>query len=333
MAYEKEQAARLVIAAGHRLLEAGLAARTWGNISARLSDTQFLITPSGRAYETLTPADLVAVNIADGAYSGEIKPSSEKGVHAESYRCRPDVNFVIHTHQLYATAYGVLGETLETEDPLLGGSVPCAAYGISSTEKLRRNVAAALRDHPAANALFMRNHGALCLGLDCEGAFAVSLRLEELCRREVTMGLSLPEDRASQLRLPGELAPLLPAAYVFTAAPAVLEISRTVHTLYPVIDDMAQIGGVSIECVDSEGPGWEKEFASALRGRNAVLLRGRGALCTGDTPEDARAVTTVLEKNCLAALYGEACGKACRLGRLDALLQRTVYVTRYAKLK
>ncbi|MBP7124095.1 MAG: class II aldolase/adducin family protein, partial [Clostridia bacterium] len=54
MAYELEEAKKLVVAAGKKLVESGLIARTWGNVSARISDTQFVITPSGRAYETLT---------------------------------------------------------------------------------------------------------------------------------------------------------------------------------------------------------------------------------------------------------------------------------------
>ena len=81
MAYEIEEAKRLVIEAGKKLIETGLIARTWGNVSARISDTQFVITPSGRAYETLTPDELVVVNIDDCSYEGDIKPSSEKGVH------------------------------------------------------------------------------------------------------------------------------------------------------------------------------------------------------------------------------------------------------------
>ena len=60
MAYTEEEARGLIIEAGHRLLETHLVARTWGNISARISDTEFLITPSGRAYETLTEDELNA---------------------------------------------------------------------------------------------------------------------------------------------------------------------------------------------------------------------------------------------------------------------------------
>ena len=44
-----------IVEAGLRLKAAGLIARTWGNVSARLSNTEFLITPTGIAYEELTP--------------------------------------------------------------------------------------------------------------------------------------------------------------------------------------------------------------------------------------------------------------------------------------
>ena len=61
MAYDVEEAKKLVVEAGKKLLETGLIARTWGNVSARISDTQFVITPSGRAYDTLTPEEVVVV--------------------------------------------------------------------------------------------------------------------------------------------------------------------------------------------------------------------------------------------------------------------------------
>ena len=63
--YDVQTAKELVVLAGKRLVETGLIARTWGNVSARISDTQFVITPSGRAYETLTPEEVVVVNIDD----------------------------------------------------------------------------------------------------------------------------------------------------------------------------------------------------------------------------------------------------------------------------
>ena len=76
MAYELQEARELVIRAGLELSESGLIARTWGNISARISDTQFVITPSGRAYEDLTPDQIVITNIEVCSYEGSETPSS-----------------------------------------------------------------------------------------------------------------------------------------------------------------------------------------------------------------------------------------------------------------
>ena len=93
------EAKKIVVEAGKKLVETGLIARTWGNVSCRISDTQFVITPSGRDYISLTPDDIVTVNLYDLAYEGDIKPSSEKGLHAQCYILRPEVNFTIWNWQ------------------------------------------------------------------------------------------------------------------------------------------------------------------------------------------------------------------------------------------
>ena len=42
MTYSENEARALVVRSGHLLVECGLVARTWGNISARVSDTHFV---------------------------------------------------------------------------------------------------------------------------------------------------------------------------------------------------------------------------------------------------------------------------------------------------
>ena len=93
------EAKKLVIKAGINLVLSGLIARTWGNVSCRIDRNSFVITPSGRDYRTLMPDEIVQVNIADLSYSGNIKPSSENGMHAAIYKLYPHTNFIIHTHQ------------------------------------------------------------------------------------------------------------------------------------------------------------------------------------------------------------------------------------------
>lgn len=187
MAYTEKEAKELVIEAGKRLLKTGLITRTWGNISARISDTQFVVTPSGRAYETLTPEQIVVVNISDGTFEGDIKPSGEKGIHLDAYRMHPDVNFVIHTHQTCASAMSVLGKDLEISEnnrKLLGTTVPCAKYAMCCTPKLQKNVEKITRKYPEAKAILLKYHGTLCMGETFEEAFAVAEHLEAECEKQ-----------------------------------------------------------------------------------------------------------------------------------------------------
>ena len=106
---EEQMARRLVAAEGKKLQQAGLVARTWGNISCRIDENHFVITPSGLDYETMTARDLVLMDIRNGVCCGAHKPSSEKSVHLAAYQIFPEVGYVIHTHQTYATAIGLCG--------------------------------------------------------------------------------------------------------------------------------------------------------------------------------------------------------------------------------
>ena len=365
MTYTELEARELVVEAGRKLLEKGLVARTWGNISARVSDTHFIITPSGMAYDTLKPQQLVLVDGRDGSYTGDRKPSSEKGIHADAYRLRPEVSFVIHTHQDMASVLGVAGRDLVTQHPLLGGRVPCAAYGLPSTDQLRQAVAEKMTAWPCSPAILLRHHGAVCLGQSMDHAFAVSEALEEVCGRKVKKTLPTPDLPANlpdfgesirqgvlfyltiggntQVYPVGDPSSLPPAAalhaaiYWGTNAQAVLHLrsrnatalSTSGKSLRPMLDDLAQIAGARIACVPPE----PDQVLRGLRGRNAVLLQSAGALCTGSCLEDAQAAAHLLEKSCTASRFAAAVSGGRPLGRGDALLQRTIYVTQYAKRK
>lgn len=174
--YNEQEARALVIEAGHKLLENKLIARTWGNISARISETDFVITPSGRAYDTLKPEELVIVHANDLSHEGELKPSSEKGIHAHAYLLREDVCFVIHTHQLYASAVCAEGKDLPF--------APCAGYGLPGTNKLKMNVSSTIARNPDKYAFLMEKHGAVCLGKSFDDAFRLAEELEEQCKAE-----------------------------------------------------------------------------------------------------------------------------------------------------
>lgn len=175
-----------VVKAGILLCKKGLIQRTWGNVSCRIDDNSFAITPSGRDYLSLTPDDIVIVNIDDLSYEGDIKPSSEKGVHAACYKYREDCNFVIHTHQTMASVAGLKGYDINHLEgksaEIIGKHVPLAAYGLPGTKTLREGVTAAIR-RSSSKAILMKHHGAVCMGTDLDNAFLVANELEEACKQ------------------------------------------------------------------------------------------------------------------------------------------------------
>ena len=178
------QAKEIVVEAGKQLVATGLIARTWGNVSCRVSDTQFVITPSGRDYLSLTPDDIVVVNLADLSYEGDIKPSSEKGLHAQCYILRDDCNFVIHTHQANASIVSAIGCDVNGitgySKDIIGDNIPVASYGLPGTGKLREGVVGALK-RSDSKAVIMKSHGAVCLGNDYDDAFKVANEVEKVC--------------------------------------------------------------------------------------------------------------------------------------------------------
>ena len=180
---DEYQARETVVRAGIELIKSGLIVRTWGNISCRIDDTRFAITPSGRAYETLKPEDIVICTIADGkiadaSRTGKIKPSSEKGVHALIYRISGEAGIVIHTHQRFASAVASSGVSIIQDEKM--GIIPVAAYSLPGTKKMMRSIEAVLTQ--AKGAILMSNHGALCYGKDYSETFSTAYALEESCK-------------------------------------------------------------------------------------------------------------------------------------------------------
>jgi len=375
MAYSLEKARELVLKAGLELCKAGLVARTWGNISARVSDMQYVITPSGRAYDTLTPEDIVLVNIADGSYEGDVKPSGEKGVHAAVYELCPEMNFVIHTHQNYASALSVLGREIalgdesdgqeQTGECLLGNTLPCAEYGMYATEELVNNIKAQIMAHPESKAVLMKYHGALCFGKDYDEAFAVAYELEKvskdifakLCEVDNTDYVNqegaeeMPSTSEGTFGIPSELQQQLAfrdgiRSILLANTPYIVKMSNLGNTMEPYLDDVAQIAGVDVKCVElhncregqaagikSTEEALTQTLLETLSDRNAVLIKDIGALCTGFDESEAEAVAIVLEKACMAAYLAHCVGNIPPLSKESAKKDREGYVNHYSKLK
>jgi L-fuculose-phosphate aldolase len=172
-----------IIDAGLKLVEKGLVSRTWGNISIRINEDYCYVTPKGRKYEDISVNDIVKVNINTLEYNGNIRPTSEVKMHALIYQKYPNINAIIHTHQMNASTCAVAGKEVPTvlDDfaQIVGPTVKVAPYALPGTKKLTNGVAKALKGRKAC---LLANHGAVCVGDDIDDAFVVSEVLEKNCK-------------------------------------------------------------------------------------------------------------------------------------------------------
>ena len=95
----------------------GLIRPSDGNLSVRLDDTRFLMTPSGLYKMSIEPDDPIVVRNEGEVLIGKtgLKPTSEINMHLEAYRQRPDINAVLHAHPPYATALTIAGLPFPTD--------------------------------------------------------------------------------------------------------------------------------------------------------------------------------------------------------------------------
>lgn len=155
-----------IVVTGFHLLDKGLVAGTWGNISASSnSGNAIAVTPSGRNYRTLRPEDIVIVNPVGEIVEGELIPSSELPLHLAIYKARPDIKAIVHTHSVFASACAVARKPIPAiiEDlvQLAGGSIDVAEYALPGSPALAKHAVLALGNK---NAVLLANHGVIGCG-------------------------------------------------------------------------------------------------------------------------------------------------------------------------
>lgn len=130
-----------------------------GNLSARYKD-KILITTSGSANGYLDEDDFVVIDFEGNVFKGKKKASSEKMLHVEFYKMRPDINYIIHVHSPYLSSFAAanasLNEPVMAENVFYFGQIPCAEYGLPSSKDLVEKTAKYFNEY---SAVLMGNHG------------------------------------------------------------------------------------------------------------------------------------------------------------------------------
>jgi len=174
--------ATLIVETARELTRKGVLSATGGNLSVRISaENTLAITPLNYDYMKMLPQDICLLSLDMQPLQVPRPPSVESGMHAAIYNARPDVNAILHTHQVYPSALALIGKPIpalfDEQVRFLGREVRILAYAPSGSDELRDTVAAGVGDHN--NAYLMANHGALLLGCDMERAVHNAAVLEK----------------------------------------------------------------------------------------------------------------------------------------------------------
>ena len=159
---------------GKRIYNRNMVAANDGNISVKLSDNEFLCTPTGVSKGFMTPEFICKVDAKGNVIQANkgFRPSSEIKMHMRVYEKRPDVNAVVHAHPTFATAFAIAGipltQPIMPEAVIALGCVPIAPYGTPSTTEIPDAVEPYLEHF---DAVLLESHGALTWSGDLLAAY------------------------------------------------------------------------------------------------------------------------------------------------------------------
>jgi len=154
---------------------------TGGNVSARDSQTGFIvIKASGIRYEEMRPHHMVVVDIDGKVIEGDYKPSSDVYSHLYIYKHRKDVNGVVHTHSVYATAFAAVNKPIPVVLTAIadefGGPIPCGGFALIGDDAIGKVVIESIGKSPA---VLLKNHGVFTIGKDAKSAVKAAVMTED----------------------------------------------------------------------------------------------------------------------------------------------------------
>ncbi len=188
------------------LKTAGLVTMHSGNASG--IDRRYgrlLIKPSGVDYDTLTPEDLVVVDLSTGrTIDSRLRPSVDLPHHLFLYRNMPDVGGVIHTHSNYATAFAAVGKAipmcLTAIADEFGDEIPCCCYVDNEDDHIGQAI---LKHHNRAPAILLGSHGVFAWGATPTAALKAAVMTEDVAKTvffamQLGRPVAIPPDEAEK---------------------------------------------------------------------------------------------------------------------------------------
>jgi 3-dehydro-4-phosphotetronate decarboxylase len=171
---------------GRSLFERGLTPGSSGNISVRLPDGGFLVTPTNASLGFLDPARLSRLDVHAKLVSGDA-PTKEIPLHSALYETRSTARAIVHLHSTHSVAVSMLPEI----DPK-AVLPPLTAYYLMRVGQTAlvpyyrpgdAAVAGAIRGLAGRySSVLLANHGPVVAGDSLEGAVFATEELEETAK-------------------------------------------------------------------------------------------------------------------------------------------------------
>ncbi len=179
--YEHDK--REIIEAALEFKRVGLIQLTGGNFSVRKESGDMIVTPSGMPYETMTEDQILVLNTNGELIEGVLRPSVDTVAIKYIFDHRPDVNAIIHTHQPYATAVGLIADELPSCSTTLCnvclGAVKVAPYSSAASEDMGVQTVAYLG---GKRAVILKHHGVIAVGPTLSDAVYSAIYLEDVAK-------------------------------------------------------------------------------------------------------------------------------------------------------
>ena len=179
--YEKEK--KEVLKTALQLKEYKLIALSGGNVTLRNDKGHLMVTPSGMPYETMVPEDIVIIDQDGNILEGNRKISVDTEAILYILEKMPEVNAVIHTHQVYATAVGLVEDVLPAAVTTLPnaclGPVNVAPYSSAADLEMGINTVKYINNK---RAVILKNHGVITVGGTLKEALYSAVYLEDVAK-------------------------------------------------------------------------------------------------------------------------------------------------------
>lgn len=168
---------------GRRIYSRQFAAANDGNITVRVSENEFLCTPTLHCKGFLKPDDIALIDITGKQLAGRKKRSSEALLHLEIYKQRDDVKSVVHCHPPHATAFAIAREPIPQcilpEVEVFLGDVPITRYETPGGQQFADTIIPFV---DKTNVMILANHGTVSYGESVEQAYWWTEILDSYCR-------------------------------------------------------------------------------------------------------------------------------------------------------